>query len=62
MGTIAESHASLMHYIIQETGVSYLTDQSFKVMDLTEKIRRHSSILYDGRWCQYKNTYKKRLR
>lgn len=46
MGSIAESHASLMHYIIQETGVSYLTDQSFKVMDLTEKIRNEGIPVY----------------
>lgn|SRR5690554_199198 len=46
MGAIAESHASLMHYIIQETGVTYLTDQSFKVMDLTEKIRNEGIPVY----------------
>lgn len=46
IGGIAESHASLMHYIIQETGVSYLTEASFKVMDLTEKIRNEGIPVY----------------
>lgn len=46
IGGISESHASLMHYIIQETGVSYLTDASFKVMDLTEKIRNEGIPVY----------------
>lgn len=39
IGSIAESHANLMHYVIQETGVTFLTDKSFEIMDLTEKIR-----------------------
>lgn len=46
IGSIAESHASLMHYIIQETGVSYLTETSFKIMDLTEKIRNEGIPVY----------------
>jgi len=46
IGQIAESHASLMHYIIQETGVSYLTDLSFKVIDLTEKLRAEGYPVY----------------
>ena len=46
IGQIAESHASLMHYIIQETGVSYLTDLSFKIIDLTEKLRTKGYPVY----------------
>ncbi|WP_162146810.1 diphosphomevalonate decarboxylase [Acholeplasma granularum] len=39
MGYILESHAKLMHYVIQETGITYLNHKSFEIIDLTEKIR-----------------------
>ncbi|WP_162164030.1 diphosphomevalonate decarboxylase [Acholeplasma hippikon] len=46
VGGIAESHAMLMHYYMQEDGIDYLTDQSFKIIDLTEKLRGQGFPVY----------------
>lgn len=46
IGEISQSHAELMHYIIQETGVNYLNETSFKVLDLVEKLRNQGYEVY----------------
>ncbi len=46
IGEISQSHAELMHYIIQETGTSYLTNESFLVLDLVEKLKNQGHEIY----------------
>lgn len=46
VGSIAESHAMLMHYYMQEDGIEYLTDQSFKIIDLAERLRGQGFPVY----------------
>lgn len=46
VGGIAEAHAMLMHYYMQEDGIDYLTEQSFKLIDLTEKLRGQGYPVY----------------
>lgn len=46
LGTLAESHALLMHWTMHQTGVDYLNKLSFEVIELTENLRKKGIPVY----------------